>query len=94
MKIVKQMSAYCPKCMKHTEHTASMAVKGQYNGLKRGNRVAERKRTGYFGKVQGAKTPKKLSKRQKTILKCKECGYGVERVFGTRTKKRLEIVSS
>jgi large subunit ribosomal protein L44e len=90
-KIVKKMSAYCPKCRKHTEHTAKMYAKGQYSGLKRGNRIAVRKRTGYRGKVKGQATVKKLAKRQKIILKCKVCGYGLERVIGSRTKKRLEI---
>lgn len=91
MRIVKKMSVYCPKCRKHTEHAVKLYSKGPYNGLKRGNRIAVRKRTGYIGKVKGALTPKKLAKRQKVILKCKVCNYGVERVIGSRTKKRLEL---
>jgi large subunit ribosomal protein L44e len=91
MKIVKQMSTYCPKCAKHTEHTLKLYSKGPVSGLKRGNRVAVRKRTGYIGKVKGKATVTKLAKRQKVLLKCKVCGYSVERVIGSRTKKKLEL---
>ena len=91
MKIAKEISAYCPKCTKHTDHTVKAYSKGPYNGLKIGNRRAVRKRTGYYGKVKGEATVIKLAKHQKAMLKCKECGYIVERVLGSRTKKRLEI---
>lgn len=91
MKIAKEITAYCPKCNKHTLHTVKMYSKGSYSGLKIGNRRAVRKRTGYVGKVKGTATVKKLAKRQKALLVCKVCKYPVERVFGRRTKKKLEF---
>ena len=91
MKITKEINTYCPGCNKHTEHMVKMYSKGPYNGLKIGNRRAERKRTGYIGKVKGQAAVKKLAKRQKVLLSCKECNYTVERVVGSRTKKRLEF---
>lgn len=95
MKVPKQINAYCPKCNKHTQHTIRLYSKGPGFGigLNLGNRRRKRKLKGYHGKVKGQATKKKLSTRQKTLLKCKECSYTIERVFGTRTKKRLEIVS-
>ena len=91
MKISKEITAYCPKCNKHTEHTVKLYSKKPESGLSLGTRRAERKRTGYIGKVKGQAKVKKISKRQKAILICKSCGYGVERVMGTRVKKKLEI---
>lgn len=91
MKIVKEINTYCPNCNKHTVHTVKMYSKGSYSGLKIGNRRAVRKRTGYVGKVKGQASVKKLAKRQKVLLICKECKYTVERVVGSRTKKRLEF---
>jgi ribosomal protein L44E len=35
--------------------------------------------------------PKKLGKRQKVLLECKECKYKVERLIGGRSKKKIEI---
>ena len=56
-----------------------------------GNRRRARKLSGYIGKVKGAATSKKTGKHQKALLECVECKYIVERVLGTRTKKKLEI---
>lgn len=93
MKMVKEINAYCPKCNKHTQHAVKLYSKGTMSGLKIGNRRAARKRTGYIGKVKGQATVIKLAKRQKVMLGCKECKYIVERVVGSRTKKRLELVA-
>ena len=35
-----------------------------------------------------------LGKKKLMGSKCKECGYTVERVLGTRTKKKLEIAAA
>ncbi|MCL5430582.1 MAG: 50S ribosomal protein L44e [Candidatus Marsarchaeota archaeon] len=91
MKIVREMNTYCPKCNEHTLHSVKLYSKGPTSGLKIGNRRAVRKRTGYFGKVKGQAAVKKVAKRQKVILTCKTCKYSVERVIGSRTKKRLEF---
>lgn len=96
MKIGKEVTTFCPKCNKHTIHTVRLYSKGPGFGvgLNIGNRRALRKRRGYHGKVKGQATSYKNAKRQKALLKCKDCGYTVERVFGTRTKKKLEIAST
>jgi large subunit ribosomal protein L44e len=91
MKIKKEINAFCPKCNKHTLHTVKLYAKGPMSGLKIGTRRAVRKRTGYVGKVKGQATVIKTAKRQKVLLICKTCKYPVERVIGSRTKKRLEL---
>lgn len=91
MKITKEINAYCPNCNKHTPHTVRLYSKGTMSGLKIGTRRAVRKRTGYVGKVKGQATVIKTAKRQKVLLVCKVCKYTVERVVGSRTKKRLEL---
>lgn len=91
MKVPRTTTTYCPKCNKHTLHTISAASKGTQRGMSIGNRRHNRKLKGYIGKVKGQATVKKISKRQKIVLKCAECGTSIERVPGTRTKKRIEI---
>ncbi len=91
MEAPKQIRVYCPKCRKHTIHISSLYTSRPASGLSIGTRRAVRKRTGYQGKVKGKATVIKLGKRQKLMLKCSECGYTVERVYGGRTKKKLEI---
>ena len=91
MKMVNEVMAYCPKCDKHTLHSVKLYAKKPETTFNIGKRRAERKRLGYVGKVKGAATAIKTGKRQKAILKCKECGYSIERVYGGRTKKKLEI---
>ncbi len=93
MKAPKQIRVFCPKCGKHTMHTSSLYSSRPASGLSKGTRRAERKRTGYIGKVKGKATAIKLGKRQKLMLKCSTCGYIVERVYGGRTKKKLEIAA-
>jgi large subunit ribosomal protein L44e len=91
MKVPKEINTYCPKCDKNTTHTVKFYTKKPEGGLTEGTRRNARKRTGYIGKVKGQATVKKVGKRQKALLKCKTCSYTVERVFGTRTKKKLEF---
>lgn len=91
MKISKEIRVFCPKCNKHTTHKVKIYSKKQESGLNIGNRRRARKLKGYIGKVKGAATSKKAGKHQKAMLECAECGYIVERVLGTRTKKKLEL---
>ncbi|BCS90795.1 MAG: 50S ribosomal protein L44e [Candidatus Micrarchaeota archaeon] len=91
MEMPKEISAYCPKCGKHTIHTVSLYNKKPESGLSKGTRKHNRKLKGYVGKVKGEATKYKVSKKQKVLLKCKECGYIVERVVGSRTRKKLTI---
>ncbi|MCL4379480.1 MAG: 50S ribosomal protein L44e [Candidatus Marsarchaeota archaeon] len=91
MEMVKEIRTYCPKCNKHTVHTVKLySAKGDSH-LGMGYRRRQRKLKGYVGHVKGQATRIKASKRQKVLLECKECHYTVERVIGTRTKKKLEI---
>ncbi len=91
MKIVKEINSYCPKCNKHTPHTVKLYAKGAMRGTDIGNRRRARKLKGYVGKVKGQASVKKLAKKQKILLTCKVCKYTLERVVGSRTKKRLEF---
>jgi large subunit ribosomal protein L44e len=91
MKIVKEIRTFCPRCNKHTTHIVKVYAGKQESGLSMGTRRRMRKLKGYIGKVKGQATRIKASKRQKVLLECKECKYMVERVIGTRTKKKLEI---
>lgn len=95
MKIQKEIMTYCPYCNKHTVHVVKSVVSPKpanpSRGMSLGNRRHERKLKGYVGKIK-AKTPvKKLGKRQKVLLECKECNKKIERIFGNRTKKKIEI---
>lgn len=91
MKIPREMSVYCPKCGEHTAHKVTLYSKKQESGLNIGQRRRNRKLKGYHGKVKGQATVKKAAKRQKAILECTKCHYKVERVLGSRTKKKLEF---
>jgi large subunit ribosomal protein L44e len=93
MEIEKEVKTFCPKCNKHTVHSVKLYSKGPGFGIGMniGNRRNVRKRKGIKGKVKGQATMKKISKKQKALLKCKVCSYTVEKVFGTRTKKKLEV---
>ncbi|MDE1857097.1 MAG: 50S ribosomal protein L44e [Candidatus Micrarchaeota archaeon] len=91
MKIAKQITAYCPKCRKHTMHKVKVYSKGPTRGTDMGSRRRDRKLKGYTGKVKGQATVLKIAKRNKLMLECADCGYIVERVVGTRAKKKIEI---
>jgi len=91
MNVPRQINTYCPKCNKHTDHKVIFYSKGRERGLSVGTRRNIRKRKGYVGKVKGQATVIKASKRQKVLLQCMECKYSVERILGTRTKKKLEF---
>lgn len=91
MKISRDMTVYCPKCEKHTDHKVIIYSKKQESGLNIGKRRRARKLKGITGKVKGQATVVKVAKRQKVLLQCKVCKYEVERVLGSRTKKKLEF---
>ncbi|MEM3791468.1 MAG: hypothetical protein QXL16_01940 [Candidatus Micrarchaeaceae archaeon] len=91
MKINKEINTYCPYCNKHTPHTVRLASRGPQRGLSKGTRRHERAIKGYVGSVEPKPSNKKLGKKQKAVLECKVCKKSVERVFGMRTRKKLEI---
>ncbi len=91
MKIEKEIKTYCKHCKKHTKHTVKLYNKKQQSGLSIGTRRHERAIRGYVGSVEPKIHPKKLGKKQKTMLNCTVCKKTSERVFGMRTKKKIEI---
>ena len=90
MKIPKIRNTYCPKCKKHVEHSVSLYKKGSDRGLAEGNRRYARKQEGYGGqrKPKQRKTAK-TTKKQTLMLKCKVCGFTINKK-GIRLRK-LEI---
>lgn len=93
MKYPKTVRTYCPKCRKHTVHTAKMASKGAARTMAIGTRKHERKLEGRGGKRAGKVPVKKQGKRQVVALSCPECKKKHQRTIGTRTKKKLEITA-
>jgi len=91
MKIQKVITTYCPRCNKHTEHTVRMVSKGPQRALSKATRRHNRAIRGYVGSVEPKIHPKKLGKRQKVLIECKECKFTIEKTFGGRTKKKIEI---
>lgn len=91
MKIDKEINTYCPYCNQHTMHIVRIAQKGAQRGLGKATRRHNRAIKGYVGSVELKIHPKKLGKRQKVTLECSKCKKKVERVFGGRTKKRIEV---
>lgn len=91
MKIRNQIMAYCPNCNKHTLHNVKSYSAGTHRGLSVGSRRHERAILGYVGSVEAKLHPKKLTKKQKIILTCTVCNKKSERVFGGRSKKKVEI---
>lgn len=91
MKIAKEITTYCPKCDKHTPHMVKMPSKGPQRTMSKATRRHNRAIRGYVGSVEPQIHPKKLGKRQKVLLECKECKYKVERLIGGRSKKKIEI---
>lgn len=94
MKYPKETNTYCPKCKKHTKHTAKVESTSKARGkTTKGSRKHERILKGYGGKRKGNPIIKKQGKRQKVLLTCTECKKKHQRVIGTRTKKKLEVTA-
>jgi len=91
MKISNEINTFCPHCNEHTAHMVKNVSKGKQRGLSKATRRHNRAIMGYVGSVEPKIHPKKLGKKQKVLLECKKCKKSTERVFGRRTKKKLEI---
>ncbi|VVB77014.1 50S ribosomal protein L44e [uncultured archaeon] len=91
MKIENEINTYCPYCQKHTEHKVKTISKGPVRGLGWHTRSHERKIHGYTSSVSVRLKPKKLGKKQAVLLECKVCKKSVQRTFGARAKKKIEI---
>lgn len=92
MKYPKESRTYCPHCKKHTDHKVKLVSKGSARSMAIGTRKHERSLMGHGGKRAGEKTVKKQGKRQKIVMECTVCKKKHERVIGTRTRKKLEMV--
>ncbi len=92
MEIAKEITTYCPKCNKHTVHTVKMPSKGPQRSMSKATRRHNRAIKGYVGSVEPQIHTKKLGKRQVVLLTCKECKFVVNRTFGHRSRKKIEIV--
>lgn len=90
MKYPKDITTYCPRCGKHTEHAVSLYKKGRDRSLAEGNRRYKQKQEGYGGqrKPRQRRTAK-TTKKQTVLLRCKTCGCKIPRL-GIRLRK-LEI---
>ena len=91
MKIAKEIMSYCPFCKKHTKHTVKTYTKKAQRGQSLGTRRHNRAIKGYVGSIEPKIHPKKLGKKQKVMIECQDCKKITERVFGMRTKKKIEI---
>ncbi len=91
MKIANEINTFCPSCRVHTPHKVKNVSKGQQRGLSKATRRHNRAIMGYVGSVEPKIHPKKLGKKQKVLLECKKCKKSTERVFGRRTRKKIEI---
>ncbi len=91
MKISKNIMSYCKNCNKHTNNTVKNYNKKPQRGLSLGTRRHNRAIKGYVGSIEPKIHPKKLGKKQKVMLECQTCHKASERVFGMRTKKKIEV---
>ena len=91
MKIESEINTYCPYCNKHTEHKVKFPSKNAQRGQTVGTRRHNRAIKGYVGSAETRLKPKKLGKRQVLLLECKTCKKSVQRTFGQRSKKKIEI---
>lgn len=90
MNMPKEIRTYCPRCNKYTVHSVSIYRDGRRRALARGERAHERERKGYGGQKYPILRRKAKTTRKQTLkLKCKDCGYILQRE-GIRLKK-LEI---
>jgi len=92
MKAPKTLMTYCPKCKEHTEHGLSQYRKGRDRPMAEGNRRSlVRKRRGYGGQRDPRQRKlAKTTKKQAVLLKCRKCGYELERGLGRLRKLELE----
>jgi len=91
MEMPREIVTYCPKCDKHTIHTVRRPSSSPQRAMSKATRRHNRAVKGYVGSVEPIVHPKKTGKHQVVLLECKECHYTIERVMGSRTRKKLEI---
>ena len=92
MKLPDVKQAHCPFCNAHREHELNVMRKGKEKMLSRGRRKYEAVKKGYGSSPRTPKKPVfKIGKRVVIVLKCKTCGKKHQKVYGARTKKKVEI---
>ncbi|MCL4373674.1 MAG: 50S ribosomal protein L44e [Candidatus Marsarchaeota archaeon] len=91
MEMPREITTYCPKCGKHTVHTVKMPSRSPQRTMSKATRRHNRAIKGYVGSVEPKPATKKTGKHQVVLLECKDCHYVVERVVGSRTKKKIEL---
>ncbi len=92
MKLPSVVKTYCPHCKAHTEHELRLDRKGKEGTIKQGRRRYEAVKKGYGGSPRTPKkTVYKVGKRPVLILTCKVCNKKQQRVYNSRTKKRVEV---
>ncbi len=90
MNVPKEIATYCPRCRTHTSHAVSLYKEGRRRALAKGARRHEREKKGYGGqKYPMLKRKAKTTKKQSLKLKCKQCGFTLQRK-GIRLK-RMEV---
>jgi large subunit ribosomal protein L44e len=87
MNVPKQIRTYCPKCKAHQPHTVSLYKAGKRRALAKGERHHKREKQGYGGqKYPLQREFAKTTKKQTLRLKCKKCGYMLQK-DGIRIRK-------
>jgi large subunit ribosomal protein L44e len=89
MNVPKEMSTYCPKCRIHTSHVITLYKEGRRRALAKGERHHARERKGFGGqKYPMLKRKAKTTKKQLLKMKCKKCGFILQRK-GLRLRKLI-----
>jgi large subunit ribosomal protein L44e len=87
MKVPRTLRTYCPRCNTHTEFTVSIYKAGKRKGAKLGERRYAKLKKGYGGQKRPEQhNQAKTTKKHSLKLRCKECGYTLQRK-GVRLKK-------
>ena len=87
MKTPKEVTTYCPKCKVQWAHTVSIYKAGKRRAMARGERAHERKKHGYGGQKYALQRKfAKTTKKQTLKLKCRTCGYTLQKK-GMRLRK-------
>ena len=89
----KEISTYCAKCNKHTEHKLKVFKTSPSRGLARGQRRNVEKKKGIKGKYQFTATIRKQNKKPTFVAECFVCKQKHYHVIPKRMKK-VEMVSA
>ncbi len=87
MKIPKEISDYCKKCNKHTEHKLKQFKSGKARAMASGQRKNVEKKRGYKGKYQFPAKVKKQNKKGAFLAECSVCKTKHYFVIPKRMKK-------